>query len=325
MKVWLKVAVSLTLLTIILIILPWSDVWASLSRLSTGVWLGVLGGFLAGHLVGVFKWRLFVNAGRAALKPMDAALCYSAGLFANLCLPTIVGGDVLRAALAGRLSRRTEAAIWGGVMDRITDISALAVLITIGGIASRGSLPGWGSTVLTVLVVVGIAGTLIFLPLIFRRPLNRWPARFRRPIGRSLVALRRLIRRPAIGATGFVMSLTIQGGFVLLNAWLGRAIGIDLPLAVWFFAWPLAKIAGLIPISLGGLAVREASLAAILLPFGVPAARAVVCSLLWQTVLIVGGLAGGLVWLVLSRRRRGSNGGLKGITPSVAISGQAHG
>ncbi|MGH7658870.1 MAG: lysylphosphatidylglycerol synthase transmembrane domain-containing protein [Gemmatimonadales bacterium] len=325
MKVWLKVAVSVTLLTIILIILPWSDVWASLSRLSTGVWLGVLAGFLAGHLVGVFKWRLFVNAGRAALKPVDATLCYSAGLFANLCLPTIVGGDVLRAALAGRLSRRTEAAIWGGVMDRITDISALAVLITIGGIASRGSLPGWGSTVLTVLVVVGIAGTLIFLPLILRRPLNRWPARFRRPIGRSLVALRRLIRRPAIGATGFVMSLTIQGGFVLLNAWLGRAIGIELPLAVWFFAWPLAKIAGLIPISLGGLAVREASLAAILLPFGVPAARAVVCSLLWQTVLIVGGLAGGLVWLVLSRRRRDSNGELKGITPSVAISGQAHG
>ena len=57
------------------------------------------------------------------------------------------------------------------------------------------------------------------------------------------------------------------------------------------------------PISLGGLAVRETTLAALLAPFGVPFAVGVVCSLLWQTVLISGGLIGGLVWLVLGRRR----------------------
>jgi uncharacterized membrane protein YbhN (UPF0104 family) len=60
------------------------------------------------------------------------------------------------------------------------------------------------------------------------------------------------------------------------------------------------------PISLGGLAVREATLAALLTPFGVPFALGVVCSLLWQTVLIGGGLIGGLVWLVLSRTRQGT-------------------
>ncbi len=40
------------------------------------------------------------------------------------------------------------------------------------------------------------------------------------------------------------------------------------------------------------------------LPFGVPAAVSVVCSLLWQSVLIAGGLLGGLVWLLLGRRRK---------------------
>jgi hypothetical protein len=102
---------------------------------------------------------------------------------------------------------------------------------------------------------------------------------------------------------GLGLSLAIQSGFVFANAWMGHAIGIEVPLAVWFLVWPLAKIASLAPISLGGLAVREASLAALLLPFGVPVARSVVCSLLWQTVLIAGGLLGGLVWLALSRVR----------------------
>ena len=96
----------------------------------------------------------------------------------------------------------------------------------------------------------------------------------------------------------------IQTVFVLLNAQLGAAVGIHVSLSVWFFAWPLAKLVALLPISLGGLAVREASLAVLLLGFGVPPARSVVCSLLWQSIAIAGGLLGGAVWLILSRVRR---------------------
>jgi uncharacterized membrane protein YbhN (UPF0104 family) len=302
-KLWIKVAVSATLLTLIFILLPWGQVWDALQRLPLGVWLGVWAGFVLGHVLGIFKWRLFVNAGRASLRTVDAAQCYSAGLFANLCLPSIVGGDVLRMAMAGKFTRRPEAALWGGVLDRLTDITAMAVLVAIGGILARDALPGWGSQVLTVGLVLMIAMAVFVFPFVLRRPLNRWPRKLRRPVGRSLVALRRLARQPSIALSGLALSLTIQGGFVLLNAWLGHHIGVRVSLAVWFLAWPLAKVASLMPISLGGLAVREASLAALLAPFGVPLAIGVLASLLWQSVLIAGGLAGGLVWLILSRRR----------------------
>lgn len=305
MKLWIKVAVSATLLTLIFVLLPWAQVWSALQRLPIEVWLGVWAGFVLGHALGVVKWRLFVNAGRASLKGVDAAQCYSAGLFANLCLPSIVGGDVLRMAMAGKFTRRPEAALWGGVLDRLTDISAMAVLVAVGGVLSRDALPGWGSQVLTVGLVLMLAGGLFVLPFVLRRPLAWWPRKVRRPVARSLVALRRMGRQPSIALTGFALSLTIQGGFVLLNAWLGHHIGVRVPLAVWFLAWPLAKVASLMPISLGGLAVREASLAALLAPFGVPLAMGVLASLLWQSVLIAGGLAGGLVWLILSRRRGG--------------------
>ncbi|MGD9524119.1 MAG: lysylphosphatidylglycerol synthase transmembrane domain-containing protein [Gemmatimonadales bacterium] len=303
MKPWLKALISAGLLVVLFAILPWGDVGTALGRLPTHVWLGVLAGFIGGHLLGTFKWRLFVNAARADLRPADALTCYSAGLFANLCLPSIIGGDVLRIALAGKLTRRPEAALWGGVMDRLTDMLALTILVTIGGTLARGHLTGWLGEALTVAIVVGLGLVALALPLAVRRPLARWPRKLRRPVGRGLVGLRHLWRRPGVAAAGLLLSLTIQGGFVLLNAWLGRSIGIEVGLAAWFLVWPLAKIAALLPISLGGLAVREGSLAALLLPFGVPAAVSVVCSLLWQTVLIAGGLLGGLVWLVLGRRR----------------------
>jgi glycosyltransferase 2 family protein len=302
-KPWAKAAVSIGLLILLFVLLPWSQVREAIGRLPPRVWAGVLGGFVLGHAVGVLKWRLFVNAAKGALGRVDAALCYGAGLFANLCLPSIVGGDLLRLGLAGKLTRRPEAALWGGIMDRLTDLLSLALLVTAGGLLVRTRVDGWMSQVLTVGFAVAAGLALLVLPFAVRRPLARWPRRLRRPVGRGLVGLRQLRRRPGAAALGLAMSLGIQSSFVLLNAWLGRSLGIDVSLGVWFLVWPLAKIASLMPISLGGLAVREASLAALLLPFGVPVSLSVVCSLLWQTVLIAGGLLGGLVWLVLHRSR----------------------
>ncbi len=311
MKPWAKAAVSATLLALLFVLLPWSDVRAAASSLPPRTWLAVLVGFLVGHGLGVFKWRALLAACRAVLTVREAARCYSAGLFANLCLPSIVGGDVLRAVMAGRASGRVEGAFLAGIADRALDVATLAILITAGAIAARGALPGWSGEVLTAATVLGMLGVLGAAPFVLRRPLRRWPRRVRRPLGRALVSLRHLGRRPGAAAFALTLSLTMQGGFVLLNLGIGSALGIHLPAGVWFVAWPLAKIAGLMPISLGGLAVRDATFGALLLPLGVPMATGVVAALVWQTVLIAGGLAGGLVWWLLSRQPGGA--GVRGL------------
>ena len=298
----IKVAVSVGVLVALLILLPLGELWGAVRRLSPFVWLGVLGGFVAGHATGVAKWRRMLGAGRARLSTRDAARCYSAGLFANLCLPSIVGGDVLRAVLAGRTTGRPEAVVIGSIGDRLCDVLALALLATAGALLARTALPGWGSNLVVVLAVVGLLGAALFVPQALKRPLRAWPVRIRRQVGRTLVALRRLSRAPGVALSVIALSLAIQTTFVLLNAWLGRSVGIHVPLAVWFFAWPAAKVAGLMPVSLGGLGVRDATLGAVLVPFGIPMASGVAVSLLWQTVLIAGGLIAGATWVVLSRR-----------------------
>ena len=303
MKPWLKALISAALLVALFAFLPWDQVRDAITRLPPAVWIGVLAGFVIGHTIGVVKWRLFVNAAGAGLRFVDGCLCYAAGLFANLCLPSIVGGDLLRMALAGKLTRRAEAAMWGGVMDRMTDVLALALLVAGGAVAAHATVDGWIRQLLLIGLVLTAGLAVLGIPFMSRRPIARWPRKLRRPVARGMVGMRQLARRPATAFAGLCLSLLIQSSFVLLNAWLGREVGITVELGVWFLVWPLAKIASLMPISLGGLAVREASLAALLAPFGVPVAVSVVCSLLWQTVLIAGGALGGVVWLVLHRSR----------------------
>lgn len=301
MKIWFRVAVSVGLLALLLLLLPWETVRTAIERLPLSVWLAVLAGFITGHLLGVVKWRVVVNASGGGLTLVDAVRSYAAGLFANLCLPSIVGGDVLRAALAARATGRPEAAILGGVVDRTIDVATLGILIAGGGFFARNVIPAWGADALNVALVAAAVALLIFVPLIIRRPIANWPPRFRRRIGRSLVTLRSLSRSPVAALISLTLSVVIQSFFVMLNVLIGRAVGIDVPLAVWFLVWPLAKAAGLLPISLGGLAVRDATFAALLVPVGVPAALGVVASLVWQSVLIVGGLLAGLVWWLMAR------------------------
>jgi hypothetical protein len=181
-KLWIKIALSLAVLTAIFLLLPWADVRSAVVRLSPIVWLGVLAGFLAGHRLGVVKWRRLINAGRTSLRSADAVRCYAAGLFANLCLPSIVGGDVLRAALATRATGRPEATVLGSVADRVIDVIGLALLLTAGGFLTRDLLPDLGSALVGVAMLVGTLVAVLALPFVLRTPIRRWPKKLRRPL-----------------------------------------------------------------------------------------------------------------------------------------------
>lgn len=90
------------------------------------------------------------------------------------------------------------------------------------------------------------------------------------------------------------MSLIVQIAFIFLNVQLAEACGLRLPYRVWLFAWPLAKLSAVVPVTQAGIGVREAALAALLLPFGAPAVLAVAAGLAWDAVVVGGAIAGGI-------------------------------
>ncbi len=312
-KLGVKLVVSAALLALIFAVVPWQKLWSSMRSLDASTWALVWLGFVAGHALGVFKWRYNVNLGirsaRAKLSMLDAAQCYAAGMFANLCLPSIVGGDALKAVLAAKVTGRAEAAVIGGLTERLIDTFALLVLILVGALWSADAMPGWAQSTVQVGSVVALAGAALFTPLVLRVKLARWPRKLRRTVGRALVALRRLSERPSRAIVVLTLSLVIQGWFVLLNRELGRGIGLDAPLAVWFFAVPMAKAITLAPISFGGFGLREVTLAGLLESLAnTPRELGIAASALWQTVLVATGLLGGCLWFVLGFRAGAKTG-----------------
>jgi glycosyltransferase 2 family protein len=118
---------------------------------------------------------------------------------------------------------------------------------------------------------------------------------FRRRLARLRHALRSVSRRPQILILGWLLGTFIQSTFLILTALLAVSCGLVLPLRVWLFAWPLAKLAAVLPLTQGGIGVREAALVALLAPFGAGASLVLAAGLVWEGIIIAGGLIAGAV------------------------------
>jgi uncharacterized membrane protein YbhN (UPF0104 family) len=304
-RIVIRLGGSAVTLGLLLLILPFDELMAALGSVPGTVWFGAIGVYLCLHLLGVVKWRLLLNGAGAGLSFRDATRCYYMGLFGNIFLPSIVGGDVVRAGLAFRLTRSKSAIVFGSLVDRGLDLVALIAVAGIGIVLLPTALDQRSRRVFLMLAAVFGAAGLIALVVILRFPARRYSRKVRRLLVKSRRAVRELWRHPESVAIALLLGISLQTLLVVLNMWVGREAGIEIAFVVWLFVWPMAKISGLAPITQGGIGVREAAQVALFAPFGVAAVPAAATALVFEAVIITGGLIGGGVALLL---RRGSEG-----------------
>ncbi len=289
------------MLAVLLLVLPLDQLGDALGRVPIWVWVVSVPGYLTLHLIGISKWRMLVNAAHGGLSMRSAVRCYYLGLFGNTFLPSLVGGDAVRAGLALKLAPGKGGVVFGSLLDRMIDVVGLALVAGVGALVIPGALDPQNRAIFWALATMLGAGMVVGAGLLFFLPARRFPYRIRRIMVKLRRSLDGLRRRPATVLAALVMGVTLQTSLVALNWWLGVRCGIDIAFHAWLFAWPMAKISALVPVTQGGIGVREAALAALLSPFGVPAVLAVAAGLVFQGVIISGGLLGGLLSYLLGR------------------------
>lgn len=296
---WIRLALTAAVLALLFTWLPAGKIWNAMQRTGPLLWSAALLCAVGAHLVAAEKWRRLVIASGCHPTFPGALAAHGAGLFANNWLPSMVGGDVVRAGVIARRHHILAPPAVAGIADRVIDLASSLVLAGSGLLFLHHqetgpalAILGWGTLAMA---LAGVAGLfLLRTPLFSRLP---------PPIARRVRRLRQvsdeLVAQPGVTLLASLLSFAVQLSLVYVNLLLGRAVGIHLGLAPWLVAFPLAKIAALAPVSLGGLGVREAALAALLAPFGAAPALAVAQGFVWRTLLLgLGLVGGGLYWLI---------------------------
>lgn len=304
MTAFLRIAVSIAILLGIFTFAPVGDLFSRIKLVSPMLWVAVLAGFVLGHALSAAKWRWMIGG---AVSYPRALKAHFAGLAANIALPGVAGGDLVRAGLVMKGSGRKTALALGSLADRLIDTASLIVIAAIGAAwygAGAGVHPAAVAVAAFATIVLGVIGVVMLKPISgFIRKL-RAKAESRSIIDDIADAAEEMAQRKAALIGCAVISIAVQFSFAVMNAMIARNIDPNASVAAWVFAWPLAKLIATLPISFGGLGVREASLAGLLSPLGFQTSNVVAASLVWQSIQFSTGGIGALAQLIATKDRR---------------------
>jgi uncharacterized membrane protein YbhN (UPF0104 family) len=259
-------------------------------------WLAALAVTLAGQVVAGMRWAALARPLGFDFPRRFFVRRFFEGMFFSLCLPSSIGGDVVKAVRIGGSTSLRLLAACSVLADRLTGLSALGVLVGTAMLARRYDL----ATTATATVFGGLlAGVLlafwIGLALLDRLhallPEGSGPRDF---IGRLLPYR----RRPSLVIWAVGWSFVVQLGGVLAVALVARALGVVQPPLVWVSVVPLVALAMVLPISIGGFGVRENALEFLLRGYGVPSETGIAIALLWGLCTVLAGLVGGVLFLL---------------------------
>ena len=301
-----RILVSLALLYLALRGINFTAIESRLSQISVGwIALAVLLTVLQ-IFIGALRWREISGRCQAPLTDLQAFRYNMIGAFFNQTLPSSIGGDAVRLWLINRTGAGWRAASYSILTDRAIGLIALALIIvgslpwSYGMIADRN-----GRAALVVVDCAALAGGLGFL-LLGHLPWswlkNWWPTKHIHAC--SVIANQVMFDRRS-GPKIAVLSLSIHVLAVVI-AWCAvRSIAAPANFEQVFMLIPPIMLITMMPISIAGWGVREATMMVAFGYAGLAPTDGTVVSILFGAVSFAVGGAGGLVW-IFSAEKTGS-------------------
>jgi len=274
----------------------WSRFLDLLSEADWPWWLGALAVTLAGQVVAGIRWAALARPLGFDYPNRFFVRRFFEGMFFSLCLPSSIGGDVVKAVRIGSSTRLRLLAGCSVLADRLTGLSALGVLVGTAVIVRNNHL----GTPAMCAVFAGLLAAVLAAFWLALAVLDRVHAALpdgstaRDFVGRLLPYR----QRPSLVLLAVGWSFVVQLAGVAAVMLSARAVGIVQPGLVWLSVVPLVALAMVLPISIGGFGIRENALEYLLRGYGVPSEAGVAIGLLWGVCTLLAGLVGGGLFLL---------------------------
>ena len=294
----IKVLVSGALLYLALRKANFADLAARIDLASAG-WLGLaIAVTFLQIFIGVLRWRIISAECHAPLSIRQAMRYNVIGAFFNQTLPSSIGGDAVRLWLVARAGAGWRAATYSIFVDRAVGLVALAILIV-------GSLPWschlitdpYGRSALALVDFAALAGGVGFL-VVGALPwpwLRQWWGTHH--IHACAVIANRVIFSKRNEPTIALLSLLVHFLAVVIAWCVVQSIAAPVTFTQTFLLIPPVMLITMLPISIAGWGVREATMGLAFGYAGLMTNEGINISLLFGAVYFLVGAIGGLVWI----------------------------
>lgn len=309
----LKAALGIGLLSIFLAGLDLTQFLRTFSSARPAYFVAAVVAYMAGKVITAARWAVLARPLGFSSPLKDFVVFYYIGMFFNLFTPSTLGGDAgrifyLSREKSGAEQGRAEAATLALISILADRAMGMAALVWIGA-AALIAFPDYALLVpapvryatyaIAVLPILGYASFPFGGRLLEK--INHSLARKLHALGSAYWT------RPAVLAKALALSLVFHAIQIWIQILIAGALDFELPWSYASVVFPLIDIVAMLPVSISGIGFREGSYLFFLSKLGVAGEKAVACGVLWLGIVVLSGLAGGLVFLLGRRARRETN------------------
>jgi hypothetical protein len=305
--IWIvKIAVSVGLLYLLLGRVDLTRLWDT-ARTASPAWLaGALLLYLVVVVVASWRWWLLLRAQHLRLSFRPLFTSYLVAIFFNNFLPSNIGGDVVRVRDTAKAAGSKTLATTIILVDRGIGVMGLVFVAAVGATAAArmsaaiGPIgPGILWTTLAASMAVGVP--LVLMPHrvgAMLRPLRALHQEWvEERITRLTMALSRFREAPQVLGACFGGAVLVQGILVLFYAAIAWGLDLQIPIAHLAIVVPLSLIVQMLPVSVNGFGVREATFGFYFSRLGLPLESALALSFIGAMVMMAFSVSGAVAYL----------------------------
>lgn len=244
-----------------------------------------------------WRWHRVVGFLGSAVGMLFAIRLSFVGVFMNQVLPTSIGGDVFRVWGLHHRGVVGGVALTSVFIDRVTGLLSLSLLVSMATAfvwsnlndeLVRYAILSTSPVILSIIMLCNIIDRYQF------GFLNRHVIRLTgqladgmRKVSTSISVFGELLALGALASTTGLMAVFL----------LSKAIGIEVTLLEIISLAGAVTLLSVLPVSLGGWGVREASMVTMLATVDVPIEKSLLLSVLYGVIMIIAALPGGFFLL----------------------------
>jgi glycosyltransferase 2 family protein len=301
-----KIVVSVALLWLLVTRSDVPRLWAY-ARSASLVWLGAaLALYFLMVVASAWRWGLLLEAQGVHLRARVLTESFLVATFFNNFLPSNIGGDVVRIADTAKPARSRTLAASVVLIDRgigllgLVLVAAVAATVTATSGGIEGPVPSYALW-LGFAGAVGVAVPAVLAPHGLERLLSPLRAAHPEWVGAKLQQLTGVFTRfreaPGALAGCFVGALVVQALLVAFYAAVAHSIKV--PVSPWHMAVvvPMSFLVQMLPVSVNGFGLREATFSLYFTRLGLPIEAALVVSLVGAGLMMVFSLSGAAVYV----------------------------
>jgi uncharacterized protein (TIRG00374 family) len=262
------------------------------------------------HLLAFFimsiRWWLILRLTGEPIQYGNIWDAYYLGLFCNNFLPTSMGGDVVRIAKLASNGISGHQLIFSTLLDRIVGLLSIIVMGIIGVNFSNSIRHAIDNQTLFFINCLSALAFIFFLAILNTRfrnfTLNLIMTKIKlwNKLNNFIIYCHdnlESLKNNVVISQAVLLSIVSQVLVVCTYYLIGLSIQVEVSFLEYILVVPVVALVSNLPISLGGLGVRESVLVFLMTGTGVDTISAVSISLLYLAILISVTLPGGILLL----------------------------